>query len=144
MTNFRYKCTTQDFPFFNLFEETFGALNHGQHRHGGGGFPHANVYVDEDQRKLFFEIAVAGYKKEEIDIEVKESILTVKYDKFEEKGETTKRRYMEQRIAERNWTRKWTLSPQVDASSAKASQNDGILTIVFDLEKDNTLKVNIQ
>ena len=144
MTNFRYNCTT-DFPFsFDIFEETFGALNKGRRHQHHGGFPHANVYVDEDKRKLFFDIAVAGYKKEDIDITVKESVLTVKYDKFEDKAENSDLRYIERRIAERNWQRKWTLSPQVDGQSAKATFEDGILKIEFDLEKDNTLKVDIQ
>lgn len=144
MTNFRYNCATNDFPFFNIFEETFGALNKGHQPQNKSGFPHTNVYVNEEERKLFFDIAVAGYQKEDIDISIKESVLTIKYDKFGEKQNEENIHYIEHGIAERNWQRKWTLSPQVVANSAKATFEDGILKIEFDLEKDNTFKVEIQ
>jgi len=147
MTNFQFNTRTES-PFFNIFEETFGALN-GQNRNRNrqqhGGFPFADVYVDEEKRKLIFEIAIAGYAKEDIDISIKESKLTVSCDKIKPDtiDDVKNHRFIEHRIAKRNFERVWTLGPQVFGTSGVATFENGILKIVFDLVEEDVTKIEI-
>lgn len=81
--------------------------------------PHNIVQIDEDN--YLIEIAVAGFKKEDIDIQLKDSILTVKGTK-----EDT-RTYSHKGISSRDFTRTFTLGKYVQINGANLE--DGILAI---------------
>jgi molecular chaperone IbpA len=81
--------------------------------------PHNVVQLDEDN--YLIEIAVAGFKKEDLEIQLKDSILTV-----EGKKEDT-RTYSHKGISSREFTRTFTLGEYVQVNGA--SLEDGILAI---------------
>lgn len=81
--------------------------------------PHNIVKLDEDN--YLIEIAVAGFKKDNIDIQLKDSILTVKGKKEDD------RTYSHKGISSREFTRTFTLGEYVQVNGADLE--DGILAI---------------
>ena len=98
--------------------------------------PHNVVQIDEDN--FLIEIAVAGFKLEHIDIQLKESLLTVTGEK-----EDT-RTYTHRGISSRSFTRAFTLGEHVQVNGA--SLEDGILAIQLERvipEEDRPRKIEI-
>lgn len=81
--------------------------------------PHNIVQIDEDN--YLIEIAVAGFKKDDIDIQLKDSVLTVKGKKEDA------RTYTHKGISSREFTRTFTLGEYVQVNGANLE--DGILAI---------------
>lgn len=86
--------------------------------------PHNIVKIDDYTYEL--EIAVAGFKKEELDIEVKENVLTVKGRTNESRNNVN---YVHKGIATRAFTRQFTISDTTEVDSAEIV--DGILKITL-------------
>ena len=88
---------------------------------GAGGYPPYNIErTDENAYRI--EMAVAGFRPEELNIEVKENLLTVQGRKA---ANDDSRRYLHRGLAERNFERRFQLADYVvvtDASSAALAQ----------------------
>ena len=95
------------------------------------GYPPYNIRkIDETQYVI--EIALAGFSKEDIEVEVTEGNLTVRSKKLEEKTElTSEDSYVHKGIAKRSFLRSWTLSDDIVVRGADLK--DGML--IIDLEK---------
>lgn len=90
-------------------------------------FPPYNV-IKSSEDSYLIELAVAGFNKEEINIEYKDSILTVT-------GDNTSRQELEfvhKGISERSFKRAWTLGEHVKVKSA--SVVNGLLVISLERE----------
>jgi len=90
-------------------------------------FPPYNVIKSSDDSYLI-ELAVAGFNKEEINIEYKDSILSVT-------GDNTARQELEfvhKGISERSFKRAWTLGEHVKVKSATVV--NGLLVISLERE----------
>jgi len=98
------------------------------------GYPPYNIERtgDHDYR---IEIAVAGFKPEELSIEVKESVLTVQGRKTANDGE---RRFVHRGLAERNFERRFQLAEYVVVTTANLA--DGLLSIDLRRELPEALK----
>jgi len=108
------------------------------------GFPFTNVYVNNSTNKLIFDIAVAGYDKDQIEISTEDQKLTVEYNVCDDLKDESNITYIEQSIAKRNFSKIWELSADIQTSSGLATHKNGILTIVFDLVKPSKNKINIK
>ena len=98
------------------------------------GYPPYNIErTDENAYRI--EMAVAGFRPEELNIEVKENLLTVQGRKAaNEDG----RRYLHRGLAERNFERRFQLADYVVVTEAKLS--DGLLSISLKREIPEALK----
>ena len=75
-------------------------------------------------------MALAGYRREQLDIFVKDQVLTIKtIDDLETDDD---REVIHQGIAQRNFTTTFALAEHVEVKSAKLA--DGLLTIKLQLE----------
>ena len=92
-----------------------------------GGYPPYNIEVLEDDR-YSITLAVAGFEKSDIDIDVEKGVLTVRG----KKGDDVQRNYLYQGIANRAFERKFNLADHVEVTGARL--NNGLLTI--DLVKE--------
>ena len=81
------------------------------------------------------EIAVAGFKPEELNIEVKENLLTVQGRKT---ANDEPRRFLHRGLAERNFERRFQLADYVVVSDARLA--DGLLSISLTRELPEALK----
>lgn len=77
-----------------------------------------------DENRYVITIAVAGFDRAELDIQVERGVLTVNGKKASDK---TSRNYLHQGIARRAFERKFNLADHVEVTSADL--NNGLLTI---------------
>jgi molecular chaperone IbpA len=85
-------------------------------------FPPYNIKkIDNENYEI--QIALAGFSKSELGITVEDGNLIVKG----EQAETSKSEYLHKGIAERNFTRTWSLAESVKVSGSELK--DGVLTI---------------
>ena len=88
-----------------------------------GGYPPYNIEtVGEDAYRI--EMAVAGFKPDELNIEVKENVLTVQGKKA---ANADSRRFLHRGLAERNFERRFQLADYVVVTDANLQ--DGLLSI---------------
>ena len=98
------------------------------------GYPPYNIErTDENAYRV--EIAVAGFRPEELSIEVKENLLTVTGRKA---ANDEPRRFLHRGLAERNFERKFQLADYVVVSEANLA--DGLLSIALKRELPEALK----
>lgn len=83
------------------------------------------------------EIAVAGFKPDELNVEVKENLLTVTGRKTANDDETGKR-YLHRGLAERSFERRFQLADYVIVTDARLE--DGLLSISLKRELPDSLK----
>jgi len=106
------------------FDRVFSALDLASDvlSHTNTAFPPVNI-VRVDENNFLVELAVAGYKEEEIDITAEKNILTISG----KKAEKDERTYLVKGIAGRSFSRQFVLADTVRVDAA--SLVDGILTI---------------
>jgi len=101
---------------------------------GGAGYPPYNIErTDENAYRV--EIAVAGFRTDELNIEVKENLLTVTGRKA---ANDEPRRFLHRGLAERNFERKFQLADYVVVTEAALA--DGLLSIALKRELPEALK----
>ena len=137
---------TGDFVFprnaFLGFDHIFDALQD-IHVHANDGYPPHNVVkIDGKVPSYLIEMAVAGFSKKDISIEVKEHILTIK-------GNREKRRendaYVHKGISARKFEKSFRLSEYTEVTGA--DMTDGILTVNLEVilpEEKQPRTINIK
>ena len=122
------------------FDHIFDALQD-IHVHANDGYPPHNVVKDGDA-KYQIEMAVAGFNKKDINIEVKEHILTIK-------GNREKRResdaYVHKGISGRKFEKSFRLSEYTEVTGADLT--DWILTVKLEVilpEEKQPRTINIK
>ena len=108
------------------FDHIFDQLDN-IHQHAKDTYPPHNV-VKEEEMKYTLEIAVAGFKKEHIDIEVKDHILTISGNRPQRREQNM---YVHKGISARNWKKSFRLSEYTEVSGADLV--DGILTVKLEV-----------
>lgn len=105
---------------------------------GNGNYPPHNIVKIDDDNYLI-EIAVAGFKRENIDIQLKDSILTVTGKKDDARS------YTHKGISSRDFVRAFTLGEYVQVNGANLE--DGILAIQLERvvpEEERPRKIEIK
>lgn len=111
-----------------------------------GSYPKCNIYRNNDE--LTIDAAVPGLKKEELDIQVSNSILTISGKSTNDK--TNKETFLHREIKKSSFQRSFSLSEELDVSKIKASHDNGILCIKIpylkpkEKEEQSSLKVEIK
>jgi len=86
---------------------------------------------DEFARRVVIEAELAGYKKDEIDIEVKEGVLTISGGASQLNEQTDKSVYLLRELKRSSFSRSFKLGDQLDASAVGAKFDNGLLTITI-------------
>jgi molecular chaperone IbpA len=112
-------------PYAVGFDHTFNRLwDYASHQAESTGFPPYNIVKDsEDGYKYTIEMALAGYSKEDIDIDFAEGCLTIKSKKQEDASE----KMIWKGISNRSFVRKFTLADEVVVNGAELK--DGMLKV---------------
>ena len=108
------------------FDHIFDQLEN-IHQHSKDTYPPHNVIKDEEM-KYTLEMAVAGFKEEHIDIEVKDHILTISGDRPQRREQSA---YVHKGISARNWKKSFRLSEYTEVTGADLV--DGILTVSLEV-----------
>ena len=116
------------------FDRLAALLDAAAAQDSASGYPPYNIErTDENAYRV--EIAVAGFKPEELNIEVKENLLTVQGRKA---ANDESRRFLHRGLAERNFERRFQLADHVIVEDANLA--DGLLTISLKRELPEQLK----
>jgi molecular chaperone IbpA len=127
----------QTIGFDRMFEElnrTFASSR------TDGNYPPHNV-VKLDDTHYVIEVAVAGFAEDEIDVELKENVLTVKGEQIKKEQEVE---YLHKGISARNFTRTFPLAEHIEVRGATVK--NGILAIALEQlvpEEQKAKKVQI-
>lgn len=98
------------------------------------GYPPYNIErTDENAYKI--EIAVAGFRADELNIEVKENLLTVQGRKA---ANDDQRRFLHRGLAERDFERRFQLADHVVVTGADLT--NGLLSITLERQLPEALK----
>lgn len=93
------------------------------------------VDVIEHDKQYEIQVLLPGMKKNDINIEMEDGVLTVSGERKYEKEDKNKRYHLvESRYG--SFSRSFTLPRNIDRDSIKAKMNDGILTITLDKTED--------
>jgi len=123
--------------FDSLFDRLFDTDFHTT----SGGFPPYNI-VKNDDYNYQIEMALAGYSKKDIDIELKEGTLSISSKKIED--DTNENTLIHRGISHKSFKRSFTLSDEMKVKGAK--MENGMLfialeRIVPDHKKPQTIEV---
>jgi molecular chaperone IbpA len=92
----------------------------------GTNYPPHNIYKGENENEIILEIAVAGFKKDEIEIREHNGEITIQGVK----PENQRQAYSYQGIANRSFIKRFQLAEHYETVSAKIE--DGLLVIRFE------------
>ena len=113
-------------PYAVGFDRQFDRLwDYATHQAESSGFPPYNIQKTEDF-KFEIEMALAGFDKKDISVEVAEGVLTVKSIKDKDTGATDEYT-LYKGISMRNFTRKFTLADDIVVNDAVLE--NGMLSI---------------
>lgn len=108
-----------------------------------GTFPRMNVSETDDAYSV--ELAVAGYSKEDIKLEIKDNVLYISGE-TKTKEENEEKKFLRREITQRSFRRAIKLPVQVDVDGISCSYDEGIITCNLKkmLEDSNeTIKIDI-
>lgn len=134
-------------PFTVGFDTIFDKLSDAAIPHGGKFNIPYNIVKSKNESGddiWFIEMAVAGYNKKHIDIELKENNLTITCSKKDETPPEDAVEFVHKGIAERNFYKTFALAEHVKVNGAEIV--DGILVIelfrkIPEKEKPKTIKI---
>ena len=95
--------------------------------HSTGGFPPYNI-IKNDEYNYQIEIALAGYDKKDIEIELKEGTLSISSKKIDD--DTSEKNLIHKGISHRSFKRTFTLSDEMKVKGAK--MENGMLFIALE------------
>ena len=118
------------------FDSMLGRFFGNRYGDGGNYLAPYGVDVREDADHIYVEAELPGYKKEEVDINLENQVLTIsaehkesKEQKPGDKGDKGEWLLHERRYS--RFQRSFTLPPTVDSQSVQAKLNDGVLTVTL-------------
>jgi len=121
------RVTTLNLPEFRRSILGMDHLMNDFHRLDNSGYPPYNVEtIGEDKYQI--TVALAGFKRDDLTITVKEGLLTIegKKDDIEQEGRT----YIHRGIANRAFQRQWKLAEYVEV--VDATMEDGLLFVLLE------------
>lgn len=95
-----------------------------------GSFPPYNLLTNKDNSEFILSMAVAGFSPDDLDVSVKDKRLIIKGEVIK-KEEPEGFSYSHKGIAERSFTRQFTLGEYVEVQDV--SYNNGVLNIKLTL-----------
>ena len=114
-------------PYAVGFDRVFNRLNdYVSHQQTSTGFPPYNIQKVTDNTYTI-EMALAGFSKEDIEVEVAQGVLTIKSTK---ENDTEDEFTLHRGISYRKFNRKFTLADDIVVNDAKLE--NGLLTITLE------------
>jgi len=104
--------------FERMFDDDFSIVN-------TPSFPFYNI-VKQGKNKYDIELALAGYSKDDIEVNLEEGVLSIK-SKKEDKEESKDGEILHKGIAKRYFSKSFTIADDVEVKGAELK--DGLLTV---------------
>ena len=119
------------------FDSIFADLNRLAQAPRGDNYPPYNI-VKHDVDNYSIELALAGFKKEDISIEVDQQQLLIKSKLKDADEDIVELEYLHKGISARHFERSFTLAEHVFVQDAKMT--DGILKVILERQLPEELK----
>jgi molecular chaperone IbpA len=119
------------------FDRMFDAYE--SRSHTSTGYPPYNI-VKTEENKYLIEMAVAGFKKSEIIVELEQNQLTIR-GQCEVSDETANREYLHRGLSSRDFVRTFPLAEHIVVKEAKIE--NGVLTINLERIIPDALKARV-
>jgi len=103
-------------------------------------YPPYNV-IRESDNLYTIEVAVAGFKKDEIKVTIEDGTLSIEANKEIVEDDESATTYLHRGLASRAFTRSWNLAEHIKVKGAEIK--DGILTVKLEREVPEELKPKI-
>ena len=117
---------TKRFPepinFFNILDSVFDEAFE-----GGGQYAKANIVDTESSIRV--DVCLPGYEKNNVLVETDDGYLTISSKEISNSGQNTK--YLINEFSIPSFKRRFKMPETVDMNTAKASFNNGILSVEF-------------
>jgi molecular chaperone IbpA len=130
MTQFTF--STLDIPALHRhaigFDRMFEELNRTFANSKGDNYPPYNV-IKLDETHYVVEVAVAGFAEDELDVELKDGVLTVAGEKSKQELDNAPE-YLHKGISARSFLRKFTLAENVEVCAATVK--NGVLSVALE------------
>lgn len=107
-------------------------------------FPKVNVIESDDKYEV--EVAIAGFDKDDIKLELKDNDLFIQGSKQEDQHDENKK-FLRREISSRAFKRIIRLPSKIDTDSIKAEYKNGIIKIVIDkdkVEEPNKIEIKVE
>ena len=99
--------------------------------------------VSEDEKNVFVRASLPGFRREDVNVEIHDAVLTIKAEHAEESESKTERFYRKERRFG-SLSRRLALPSTVVEDSTKAELKDGVLTLTMQkVEKEQPRKIKI-
>lgn len=98
-------------------------------------FPPINLFMNQSENGLFYEIALVGYKKEWLSVEIEGDVLKISADVPEEKEDDGKK-YLKRRIKASSFKKSYKISEGFDTNKAEVTYEDGLLSIYIPVKEE--------
>ena len=129
-------------PFSIGFDTLFDRLERSCQAGSSGYPPHDIIKLNDDEYQI--SLAVAGLSADDIDVAVKENVLTIRYT--DDKKDKTEPTYVHHGISRRSFKKEFVLSEHIIVRDDSVSLENGILSIRLyrqlpEEKKPRTLKI---
>jgi molecular chaperone IbpA len=118
-------------------DEIFDTLIRSASATSNSNYPPYNI-IRYDENRYSVEIALAGFKEDEVEITVHEGYLTVEGQQKAKTGELDGPVYLHHGISKRDFRKTWPLGNHVEVTAANFA--DGILTVNLERRVPEELK----
>ena len=127
----RFSLSTLDLPTLHRhaigFDQLFNELNRTFANSKQDNYPPYNV-IKNSETAFTVEVAVAGFSEEDLDIELKENVLTIRGERKSDESEDAE--YLHRGIGARDFVRTFTLAEHVEVKTATVT--NGILAVALE------------
>jgi HSP20 family protein len=139
---FRNVASLQD-RINRMFDDVFSRMDNSDMEEGAMGAwkPAADIYETDDA--IVIETELAGLKKEDVNVEVNDNVLSIKGERTTEKEENKDNYYRRERFTGK-FHRAFTLPMDVDVEKISARFKDGVLVLEIPKpEEKKPKKINV-
>jgi molecular chaperone IbpA len=120
------------------FDELFNNIENRFANQVNNNYPPYNI-LKHDENSYELEIAVTGFAKDEVTVEIDQNQLVVKGERKREESDETQ--YLHKGLANRDFTRSWTLAEHMEVG--EGSIKNGVLTIALKRVVPEALKPRV-
>lgn len=115
--------SSSDFPSFDILPFA-----------NGRDYPKTNIAIEKETGNVRIEMAVPGFKQDDIEVEIVDN--TLKVSGKQQKESCCEDSYHCKSIASRSFIKKWTLPQNANLEEFDAVLEDGILTLYLPVIKE--------
>jgi len=122
--------------FFDSIFDDFNQLMKSPRFSFDDSFPPINLFMNSDNNACTFELALTGYKKDWLNIEIDGTKLTIEAVVPEETDEKDTKKYLKRRIQAKSFKKMYKIPEGYNTEEAEVTYEDGLLTIIIPIKEE--------